>query len=136
MAKTARESQRAPSASESATLLSLDQQQMNSSNTPILKRLTIFFNEFVVFLFHNVLNYFLMLVVMLYNGYLFLAVVAGMTLGYFLFGHISMKINMENLQARQTRIMCSPRCGDAGKFIILDKIFKFKFVIFRSILCL
>lgn len=117
MAKTARESQRAPSASESATLLSLDQQQLNTSNTPILKRLTIFFNEFVVFLFHNVLNYFLMLVVMLYNGYLFLAVVAGMTLGYFMFGHISMKINMENLQARQTRIMCSPRCGDAGMFL-------------------
>lgn len=51
-----------------------------------------------------------MLAVMAYNGWLFVAVVLCMGLGYFLFGHISMKINMENVQARTTRIVCSPSC--------------------------
>jgi solute carrier family 31 (copper transporter), member 1 len=67
------------------------------------------------FLFHNVLGYALMLLVMLYNGYVFIAVVFGMTLGYFLFGHIAMKVNMENIQAVQTKAMCSPQCPDAGE---------------------
>jgi copper transporter 1 len=51
-----------------------------------------------------------MLTVMLYNGYLFIAVVSGFTIGYFLFGHISMKINMENLQAIHTKILCGTTC--------------------------
>lgn len=51
-----------------------------------------------------------MLAVMLYNGWLFLTVVLSMGLGYFLFGHISMKINMENVQARTTNVICSPAC--------------------------
>lgn len=71
--------------------------------------------EISIFLFHNVLNYGLMLAVMMFNGYMFIAVVLGAFVGYFLFGHLSMKTNMENLQAIQTKIICSTRCADSGK---------------------
>lgn len=56
-----------------------------------------------------------MLCVMLFNGYLFIAVCLGMAVGYFLFGHLSMKTNMENLQAIQTKIICSARCAESGE---------------------
>lgn len=39
-----------------------------------------------------------------------------MTIGYLIFGHISMKINMENVRAVQSRMICSSRCPDNGKF--------------------
>jgi copper transporter 1 len=57
-----------------------------------------------------------MLVVMMYNGFIFIAVILGAFVGYFLFGHISMKTNMENLQAINTKIICSKRCTDSGKY--------------------
>lgn len=71
--------------------------------------------ELSFFVFHNVLNYGLMLAVMMFNGYIFVAVAMGAFVGYFLFGHLSMKTNMENLQAIQTKIICSTRCADSGK---------------------
>lgn len=49
-------------------------------------------------------------------GYIFVAVALGAFVGYFLFGHLSMKTNMENLQAIRTKIICSTRCADSGKF--------------------
>lgn len=72
--------------------------------------------EISIFVFHNVLNYALMLAVMMFNGYIFVAVALGAFVGYFLFGHLSMKTNMENLQAIQTKIICSTRCADSGEF--------------------
>jgi solute carrier family 31 (copper transporter), member 1 len=71
--------------------------------------------EISFFATHNVVSYGLMLAVMGYNGYIFVAVVLGAFVGYFLFGHRSMKTNMENLQAIQTKIICSARCADSGK---------------------
>lgn len=71
--------------------------------------------ELSFFVFHNVLNYGLMLAVMMFNGYIFVAVAMGAFVGYFLFGHLSMKTNMENLQAIQTKIICSTRCADSGE---------------------
>lgn len=88
--------------------------------------------EGMFFLLQNGLGYALMLSVMLYNGYLFIAVVGGifivyffekfskntftgMTIGYLLFGHISMKINMENVRAVQSKVVCSSRSADGGK---------------------
>jgi Ctr copper transporter family len=68
-----------------------------------------------IFAFHNILSYGIMLAVMMYNGYMFISVVLGAFIGYFLFGHISMKTNMENLQAIQTKIVCSNRCADSGE---------------------
>jgi copper transporter 1 len=56
-----------------------------------------------------------MLAVMVFNGYIFVAVASGAFVGYFLFGHLSMKTNMENLQAIQTKMICSTRCADSGE---------------------
>jgi len=69
-----------------------------------------------LFASHNLLTYGLMLVVMMYNGFIFIAVVLGAFVGYFLFGHISMKTNMENLQAIKTKIICSARCTTSGNY--------------------
>lgn len=108
-ARTAREQIRAVSCapSETANLLVTEQSGPKGVFGIKFRRL---FKEATVFLFHNSIGYALMLSVMLYNGWLFLAVVLSMGLGYFLFGHISMRINMENVQARTTKIVCSPSC--------------------------
>lgn len=112
-ARAARERKRSGSCppSESATLLSLEPSP--GLIRPLSRRFCAFFAEATVFLFHNMLGYALMLTVMIYNGYLFVAVVGGMALGYFLFGHMSMKVNMENVQARQTNVICTARCMQA-----------------------
>ncbi|XP_031621414.1 copper transporter 5.1-like [Contarinia nasturtii] len=70
-------------------------------------------NETMVFLFHNTLGYVVMLAVMCYNGWVFLAVVLSMGLGYFFFGHIAIKINMESIQARTRKVVCTPVCSQA-----------------------
>lgn len=54
-----------------------------------------------------------MLGVMVYSGWLFLAVCLSMGVGYFFFGHIAMKVNMESIQARTTKVVCSPSCAQA-----------------------
>lgn len=109
-ARAARERKQAASCppSESATLLSLE--TAPGVIRPLSRRFCAFFAEATIFLLHNMLGYALMLTVMIYNGYLFVAVVGGMALGYFFFGHLSMKVNMENFQARQTNVICTARC--------------------------
>lgn len=109
-ARAAREQLRAVScaASETANLLLADQ---NGPRVPFVQRLMGFLSDVAIFLTHSVLSYVLMLSVMVYSGWLFVAVVLGMGLGYFVFGHISMKINMENVQARTTKVICAPACG-------------------------
>lgn len=82
----------------------------------MLKEIITGAKEISIFAFHNCLNYGLMLAVMMFNGYIFIAVAMGAFVGYFLFGHLSMKTNMENLQAIQTKIICSTRCADSGEF--------------------
>ncbi|XP_055534259.1 uncharacterized protein LOC129723827 isoform X2 [Wyeomyia smithii] len=109
-ARTARERTRPNSCppSESATLLSLEPNP--GLLRPLVQRVGAFLVEATMFLLHSMLGYALMLMVMFYNGYLFLAVVGGMALGYFFFGHLSMKVNMENVRARQTNVICTARC--------------------------
>lgn len=116
-AKAAREKSRSLSCSpsENATLLSVADEPTGRFQKPLLKDILEGVKEISIFVFHNVLNYSLMLSVMLFNGYIFVAVAMGAFIGYFLFGHLSMKINMENLQAIQTKIICSTRCADSGK---------------------
>lgn len=98
--------------SETANLLVTDQ---NSTRTSFTKRFCKLFSEAIVFLFHNSIGYIVMLSCMVYSGWLFLAVILSMGIGYFIFGHISMKINMENVQARTTTVMCSPMCAASGE---------------------
>jgi copper transporter 1 len=98
--------------SENTTLLSSNTGQLRQ---PLLVEVLKGAKDVSIFAFHNILSYGLMLAVMLYNGYIFVAVVLGSFVGHFLFGHISMKTNMENLQAIHTKIMCSTRCADSGE---------------------
>lgn len=100
--------------SETANLLVADQ---NSAQKSFSKRLCKLCSEAVVFLFHNSIGYAIMLSCMVYSGWLFVAVVLSMGLGYFLFGHISMKINMENVQARTNTVICSPACPETGESV-------------------
>lgn len=114
-ARAARERTRAASStpqSETATLLATETSPIRK---PFIEQFWKATAAVAIFLLHNSLGYGLMLVVMLYNGYMFIAIVFGMGLGYFIFGHISMKINMENVQARRTAVICSPKCKDSGR---------------------
>lgn len=57
-----------------------------------------------------------MLCAMLYNGWLFIAVIIGGGLGYFVFGQTFMKINLQNCQViRDT--YCMLNCAEPGKCI-------------------
>lgn len=97
--------------SESANLLLTDQATIQNSLTKRLYRLS---NETIVFFTHNTVGYIVMLAVMGYNVQMFLTVVIGMGVGYFFFGHISMKINMESIQARTTNLVCATSCPENG----------------------
>lgn len=112
-AKLAREHMAAVSCapSESANLLVTDQATIQNSLTKRLYRLS---SETVVFFTHNTVGYIVMLAVMGYNVQMFLTVVIGMGVGYFFFGHISMKINMESIQARTTNLVCATSCPENG----------------------
>ncbi|KAG5680313.1 hypothetical protein PVAND_009826 [Polypedilum vanderplanki] len=106
--KAAREQRRSVN-SENTTLLSANGNNRQPLLTEIIKGL----KDVSIFAFHNILSYGLMLAVMMYNGYFFIAVALGSFVGHLLFGHKSMKINMENLQAIHTKIVCSTRCADS-----------------------
>lgn len=120
-AKAAREKQRSLSCSpsENATLLSAETTNGRFSK-PFLIEIVDGLKEIIIFAFHNILNYGLMLAVMLFNGYIFVSVAMGAFVGYFLFGHLSMKTNMENLQAIQTKIICSTNCANSGKLYVVS----------------
>lgn len=96
--------------SESANLLITDGMRRKSLSQRFCRLL----NETIVFLFHNSIGYAIMLSVMMYSGWVFLSVILGMGLGYFLFGHITMKVNMENINVRKTAAVCPPSCPEAG----------------------
>lgn len=100
--------------SETANLLVADQ---NGQQQSFSKKFCKLFSEASVFLFHNSIGYIVMLSCMVYNGWLFVAIVLCMGLGYFLFGHVSMKINMENVQARSNNVICSPACPETGESV-------------------
>lgn len=55
-----------------------------------------------------------MLFVMAYNVYVFASVVLGLGIGYFLFGHISMKTNMDNIRARTTNALHANTAPETG----------------------
>lgn len=110
-ARAARESQRAHSTapSETANLLT-DHRSTGAGNQQLFaQRFAKMFSDATFFMMHNLFTFLLMLTVMGYNGFVFITVVLGLGFGYFLFGHLSMKTNMENIQARQTSVVCGAR---------------------------
>lgn len=110
-ARAAREVVRVQScpASERVNLLNIE--HANRLKLPISRKFITLFGQAFIFLFQNTLGYLLMLTVMVYNGYIFLVVIFGMGLGFFIFGNRSMRINMENIRARTTNAICSPKCS-------------------------
>lgn len=52
---------------------------------------------------------------MLYDGWFLIAVVVGGGVGYFIFGHQFMKINLQNCQIIR-QAYCTQICGDIGTF--------------------
>lgn len=72
----------------------------------------------------NILGYLLMLVVMLYNGYIVIAIVVGSAVGYFLCGPTLIRLNIENCRAMRNTF-CMADCSEPGKLtIILDLMFQ------------
>lgn len=86
------------------------------------QRLVQLAKEALIFLFQGVLGYFLMLAVMSYNGPIFLAVVLGMALGYFLFGHFTMALNMQSQTLSHTSFKCSTSCPNGGMNDTVDRV--------------
>uniref|UniRef100_A0A1B0CZP7 Copper transport protein n=1 Tax=Phlebotomus papatasi TaxID=29031 RepID=A0A1B0CZP7_PHLPP len=99
----------APPSGESDTLLT-DPPPTVVFGSPQARKIIQLAKEALVFLFHTTLGYFLMLAVMMYNGFVFLTVVSALTLAYFFLGHISMRLHMEHIRARHLRVTCSHRC--------------------------
>lgn len=62
------------------------------------------------------LGYLLMLTIMLYNGWIFISVVIGSGIGYFIFGQRFMKLNLQNCQLLRSTF-CMPNCSEPGKCI-------------------
>lgn len=64
------------------------------------------------------IGYGLMLAVMMYNGYMTIAVAIGAGIGYFLFGQTLLKINKENCAVKKESL-CFTSCRENGKYLPL-----------------
>ncbi|EFA08289.1 protein SLC31A2 isoform X1 [Tribolium castaneum] len=95
---------------ETSTLLDGTQAPPGVTITP-MHRTFLFVSEIGLWFSLQNLGYILMLSVMLYNGWLFISAVVGGGLGYFVFGQMFMKINLQNCQIiRDT--WCMQKCGE------------------------
>lgn len=98
------------------------------------------------FAIQTFLGYFLMLAVMMYNAFIFLSVIGGkklllssifqeytlniilnccslilgMFMGHLLFGHLTLKYNVESIRAVQTEIARSKTCPGEGEICALN----------------
>ncbi|KAK9871199.1 hypothetical protein WA026_011480 [Henosepilachna vigintioctopunctata] len=101
-------------ANENTILLSRNiTDRRNPLNITTADRVLLFGTDLSLWFFLQSLGYILMLIAMLYNGWLFIACIVGGGLGYFVFGQRFMKINMQNCQIiRDT--YCMATCGEPG----------------------
>lgn len=87
-------------------------------------RIMLSLGDIILWLFNLNTTYFVMLIVMLYNGWFMISILIGSAIGYFIFGHSFAKINIQNYKIiRQSYCMYS--CPEAGNF---------KYVCVKSIL--
>ncbi|XP_011863504.1 PREDICTED: probable low affinity copper uptake protein 2 [Vollenhovia emeryi] len=61
---------------------------------------------------HTALGYILMMAVMTYNAYFTIALAIGACLGYFIFGHTLVQLNMQRFYRKQTIVECDKNCED------------------------
>ncbi|XP_057669965.1 uncharacterized protein LOC130902125 [Diorhabda carinulata] len=83
----------------------------NPLNITLFDRALLFGTEISLWLLLQNLGYFIMLAVMVYNAWFLVSAVIGGALGYFIFGQMFMKINLQNCQLMRSTY-CSQICGD------------------------
>ncbi|KAJ8920530.1 hypothetical protein NQ315_005399 [Exocentrus adspersus] len=91
----------------------------NPLNITLPDRALLFGTEVSLWLFLQNLGYFLMLGVMVYNGWFLVSAVIGGGIGYFIFGQQFMKINIQNCQIMR-EAYCTQICGEIGMDSIVD----------------
>ncbi|XP_023015283.2 uncharacterized protein isoform X1 [Leptinotarsa decemlineata] len=84
----------------------------NPLNITLFDRALLFGTEISLWLLLQNLGYFIMLAVMVYNAWFLVSAVIGGALGYFIFGHMFMKINLQNCQIMRSAY-CTQICGEA-----------------------
>lgn len=101
-------------ATEHTILLSQNiENRRNPLNITLCDRFLLFGTDLSLWFCLQSLGYMLMLIAMLYNGWLFISCILGGGVGYFVFGQRFMKINMQNCQIiRDT--YCMATCGEPG----------------------
>ncbi|GLV43774.1 Copper transporter 1B [Carabus blaptoides fortunei] len=81
-------------------------------------RLIYFTTDFILWQVQQILGYLLMLIVMVYNGYMMIAIVLGYGLGYFVFYPLIMRINIENYKIMQSASLCRPECEQESSALL------------------
>ncbi|CAH1154698.1 unnamed protein product [Phaedon cochleariae] len=83
----------------------------NPLNITLFDRALLFGAEISLWLLLQNLGYFIMLAVMVYNAWFLVSAVLGGALGYFIFGQMFMKINIQNCQLMRSAY-CTQICGE------------------------
>ncbi|XP_018569418.1 copper transporter 5.1-like isoform X2 [Anoplophora glabripennis] len=83
----------------------------NPLNITLCDRAFLFGMEVSLWLFVQNLGYFLMLGVMVFNGWFLVSAVIGGGVGYFIFGQMFMKINIQNCHIMR-EAYCTQICGE------------------------
>nr|CAI5862917.1 unnamed protein product [Callosobruchus analis] len=100
---------------ESATLLQRTiTDPTNPLNITLFDRALLFGTEVSLWLVLQNLGYFIMLSVMMYDGWFLVAAVLGGGLGYYVFGQSFMRINIQNCQLMRSAF-CTQICGELAK---------------------
>ncbi|KAG5869395.1 hypothetical protein JTB14_026271 [Gonioctena quinquepunctata] len=99
---------------ESASLLARSiTNPLNPLNITLFHRAFLFGSEVSLWLLLQNLGYLIMLTVMVYNAWFLVSAVIGGALGYFIFGQMFMKINLQNCQIMRSAY-CTQICGESA----------------------
>ncbi|GJQ73888.1 hypothetical protein Trydic_g18822 [Trypoxylus dichotomus] len=94
--------------SESSTLLD---ETKHGPEVSIANRIGLPCIDAIIWITSYNMGYLMMLTVMLYNGWIFISVIIGSGIGYFIFGQSFMKINLQNCQLIRSTF-CMRNCSE------------------------
>ena len=98
---------------ETSTLLQ-DQQDNTNAKPGLYLRIKLVVMDACLWLNIQLLGYIIMLIIMLYNGWLTISLIIGSAIGYFLFGTSFLKISLQNCQTiRDT--FCYVNCVESDE---------------------